>query len=233
MSADNDLPGDLEGLLGGLPPAKKAAAKKAPAKKAEAKPEPEPQETPETFQGQKQNTVSEDGPELVTTPAERPQWTPEALQALRDKIRDEVLAEVREQKAQQAGQHQEAMARAIEATHKGSQEPGGDTGNPFTLPKVPEGTQLPSLIHFTGDGFTVNGKVTYRGQEYVPTEYDTWATMTPQEQILQYKEVKFRIGPWEGLPFDLSDPNLTEEDRIKLEAVMRDRYAQRVTAPLA
>jgi hypothetical protein len=168
-------------------------------------------------------------------PAKKPeskQWTSEELTELRESIKAEVLAEMKALRVGENSRISEAMVGSVAATHKGSQQPGAPTGNPLALPEVPEGTVLPDLVHFTGDGFTINNQVTYRGQEYVPTKHDAWALLDPHQQILTYGEVKFRPGPWEGLPFDLNDPVLTDEDRTKLEAVMRDRYAQRVTAPL-
>lgn len=225
MSAENEF-GDLEGLLGSTPPAKKAAAKKAPAKKAEA-PEPEvnlveaeeigtdePEETSETFQ----------------EPGDRPAWSPESLEEIRAEIKAEVLAELKMSRLQENNRAQLALNKAIETKHKGSLEPGGDIGNPLAPPEPDEDLDLPELIHFVDDGFTIGTEVTYRGQEYVPTKYDSWAALSTQEQIMRYGRIRFRVGPWEGLPFDLNDPALTEEDRIKLENVMRDRFAQRIGA---
>lgn len=215
MSADNKDDLGLDGLddLQRKPAAKKTAS---------ARPKAETPETSETSEPRTQ----------IINNSTAPDWSPESLAALREQIKNELLEEFHKQQLKAASDNSTALDRAIEATHKGTKEPGGDTGNPLKLPEVDDPDKLPPLVHFVTDGFTINEKVTYRGQEYVPTKHDTWATMTTQDQIRRYGEIKFRVGPWDGLPFDLTDPNLSEEDRIKLEAVMQDRYAQRVSAPL-
>ncbi len=64
------------------------------------------------------------------------------------------------------------------------------------------------LIHVLTDGFTINGQVTYRGQEFefpvggkayeqtVNREGRTWLNLTEDEQYDRWGEARFGHGPW-------------------------------------
>lgn len=70
------------------------------------------------------------------------------------------------------------------------------------------------VFHVVNDGFTVFGKVRYRGEEFVVEEgtpefalsYDRYGNFifarSEEDQIEAYGEVKYREGPWPGLPYD-------------------------------
>lgn len=232
MSAD-DLGNDIDGLLGDLnTPAKKAAAKKVPAKRAEPAPQPQPTVTePEEpavvddLDPREEITASLRQQEQFTAASRPEQSLAEIKEQIRREVMAEVLAEFRAEREKSLMQNNQAQLAAIGATHKGTAE---DQTNWMALPAAPDDLELPGLIHFVEDGFTINSTRAFRGQEYEPTRHDAWAAQTPGEQLKAYGRVMFRVGPWEGASFDLDDPALTEEDRQRLAAIAQDRYANRL-----
>lgn len=79
------------------------------------------------------------------------------------------------------------------------------------------------LVHFVEDGFTVGSSVYYRGQEcFLP---EAQANMSGKEQIIRYGARYFRVGPWDGESYDLSDPNLTDAERAKLARIVAEQSA--------
>jgi hypothetical protein len=135
---------------------------------------------------------------------------------------------------------------APSAQHPTSFAPGGYTGapvdgnavahppvNPYTEPVGPKNFDLASrpetplassegdLIHFVEDGFTLGGRVYYRGEQYVAAHDAEWAHLSGTEQVIRYGKRFYRPGPWDGDGYDLSDPNLSPADRTRLLEAMR------------
>ena len=83
------------------------------------------------------------------------------------------------------------------------------------IPAVPSDPDPDVVLHVLADGWTVLGKVFYRGEEIrlkrgtptweltVDREGRSWIDMDQAEQIRRYKEVKFAMGPW---PFPTEAP---------------------------
>lgn len=102
--------------------------------------------------------------------------------------------------------------------------------------KTPEGR----VFHVLKDGFTVLGKVWYRGEEIVLDDaaYEetkdmnghSWADLTEKDQYEKWDDLYFAPGPWPHKGYDLDDPSLTEEDRAKLRAA-EEKRRQRAAMP--
>lgn len=79
------------------------------------------------------------------------------------------------------------------------------------------------LIHFVDDGFTIGNKVCYRGEEMRVPNDSPFLADTNRDQIRRYNRLMWKLGPWDGAGFDLSDPTLTDTDRAKLLRIMDER----------
>ena len=91
------------------------------------------------------------------------------------------------------------------------------------------------LIHFVADGFTAQGENWYRGQELEFGKNsvafkqtfnrlgESWVLYTEEQQLVNYGEVKFRRGPWPGLPYE--DGSVAEKERRRNRAapVIKDK----------
>lgn len=221
MSANDDgfdLGADLESLLNDTtpPPApKKAAAKKA------APPKEEPVEEVPTPPVPTQEAVAASVGEAVITPEDLKKLLAENVR-LQNQL-DSLLAA----KTSDPDSHRSPTEAYLEpggldpATEAylelGDSKALGGVRNPQTFGEIPE------IIHFESDGFTIGGKVWYRGEEYRPRPKDGWAGMSIKDQMTKFGSVMFRPGPWDGLDFDLDDPNLSEEDRSRLLAISNQR----------
>ena len=105
--------------------------------------------------------------------------------------------------------------------------------------KVATGTLV---VHFLEDGFTVFGKVWYRGEELaLEPDSDNWNSsllpdgrnlfqLTEQEQIAKWGKWFFREGRWQGKRLtEIEDEELTEADRIQLakaEQIREERFGK-------
>lgn len=143
--------------------------------------------------------------------------------------REEIEAEVRAQI--EAEQREEARARemASDAKPVSGRDLDGDPTQPGAV-----------TVHFVEDGFTLLGKVWYRGEELTINEgTEQWEAALykggprivlqldefEQEEI--YGRRYFREGTWRGKGFDLTDKDLTEEERRaleKAEQIRMERY---------
>lgn len=86
-------------------------------------------------------------------------------------------------------------------------------------------------VHFVDDGFTILGKVWYKGEELVVSpgtpEWDeihdrngnTTLLLDEWQQMDRYGRRLFAPGPWGGRGYDVDDPSLTDEDRSRLAAL--------------
>ena len=90
-------------------------------------------------------------------------------------------------------------------------------GQPTSVENEP-----PVKIHFVDDGFTVGGRMFYRGEEAMIPASTPWLAYNARQQIKIYGKRIFRTGPWDGESFDLSDPALTKADRERLKALETD-----------
>jgi hypothetical protein len=76
------------------------------------------------------------------------------------------------------------------------------------------------VIHFLDDGATIGSRLTRRGEELaVNPEKETWVNMTRVQQQKVYGRQLWAKGPWPYGGFDLTDPELTVEDKLKLIAI--------------
>lgn len=156
-------------------------------------------------------------------------------------IRAEVEAELRAEMERQRTEI-EAQVRAEVERERAEAERSALDDKPITGFDISDSpaTEGSVTIHFVEDGFTVLGKVWYRGEELtlVPGS-DQW------EQAPDYRDKKFallnefeqeeiwgrrffRNGPWRGKSLtEIDDPELTEEDRAVLaqaEKIRNERY---------
>jgi hypothetical protein len=143
----------------------------------------------------------------------------------------------------------EAMARRrqkLENESKGHVEGVKET----TVEAPADASNEVITIHFVADGLTAFNNVWYKGQElsvevgsdqYTETldkEGNSWLLLDEFDQIDRWDEVKFRPGPWRGLPMGeavkLADQIASEEDpdkRAKLEKKLA-RLGQPKGAPV-
>lgn len=81
-------------------------------------------------------------------------------------------------------------------------------------------------IAILDDGWTHSTRVMHRGQHIKEVDIDlpenTHFHLTPDEQIEKYGRVFFRIGVWEGALYDTGDPNLTDNEKARLEEANRE-----------
>jgi hypothetical protein len=136
---------------------------------------------------------------------------------LRAELEAELEAKFNERFAALEAKLTAASAPAIVTINNPSAKPnnhwlGFDPNNPLDLP---EGET--QLVHFVEDGFTVGSSVYYRGQEANLPKNDI---LSGRDQYRKYGQQYYRVGPWDGEGYNLDDPNLTDEDRARLQAVM-------------
>lgn len=219
---------DLDALLNAEPPARKQTAKKA-APGGRVAPTPDQADMVRAQVNPGEYVVSASG----ISPAE-----PLAEQPSMDDFRA-LLAEVkalREQVAQPSTQITNYAAPSEQRRADVMDNPlpaPVQHRDPYNEPVGPQNRDLPSgpaapiseqdgvLIHFVEDGFTVGGRVYYRGEQYVAPRNADWAGLSGTDQVMRFGKVMFRPGPWDGAGYDLSDPRLTSTDRQRLLEVMR------------
>lgn len=102
--------------------------------------------------------------------------------------------------------------------------------------KTGEGPGPKHTIHFLTDGFTALGKVWYRGEELtvaegspdwerLQTQYGNEMTLSQDVQRALYGQVHHKAGPWPHDEFDLTDENLSPNDKAALLQVAKRRAA--------
>lgn len=149
---------------------------------------------------------------------------------LRAELEDKIRAEYEERLAEE--RRQVELARAAN-----SSDPSPVSG--LTISGDP-GAQGAVTIHFVEDGFTVLGKVWYRGEELtiVPGTKQweesphyagkIFADLDEFDQEAIWGQRYFRQGPWRGKRLsEIDDPELTEADRaalMKAEQIRNERY---------
>jgi len=157
--------------------------------------------------------------------------TPAAKKAspAKTKSRDEIKAELKADfEAQQASQDEleklraeiraelkaEYEAKLAEATSEADASVDGLDETPY--PHVtPEPGEI--VIHMVEDGLTVGNRVCYRGEELAlnPEEHP-WMKYSRKAQIEFLGKHFFAPGPWPYGGYDLTDPELSPEDRQRL-----------------
>lgn len=79
------------------------------------------------------------------------------------------------------------------------------------------------VIHFVDDGLTFGGEVYYRGQELSLNPVDNpWVNMPRTRQIQKWGKQLFAKGAWPYGGFDLSDPEMSDEDKARLLALSKN-----------
>lgn len=124
--------------------------------------------------------------------------------ALRDQLRAELRREI------EAEVRAEIASRSTVNVMDGFFAPDGVSVSP---------TEEQVLVHFIDDGFTIGGRMFYRGEETLVPASTPWLALNSRQQIRQYGKRIFRTGPWDGEGFDLTDPALTAADRVRLAAL--------------
>ena len=122
-------------------------------------------------------------------------------EAIRAEIRAELEAEYRQRLAAAATPEADASIDGVEETNYLHITPGpGEV-----------------VIHMVDDGLTYGNKVYMRGEELaVDPEKNPWINLSTSKQIQQFGKALFAKGPWPYGGYDLTDPNLTPEDKKKL-----------------
>lgn len=78
------------------------------------------------------------------------------------------------------------------------------------------------VIHFVDDGATLGSRRFVRGEELaVNPEENPWVNETRAQQIRGRGKHLWAKGPWPYGGFDLTDPNLTQADKMRLVAESR------------
>lgn len=163
------------------------------------------------------------------------------------KQREELLAELKaerdslESKREELDGEKAAMA-AFEAQIRKT-ESVAEQAKPVAVPEVDASTPGAVTVNFVEDGLTLLGKVWYVGEELtIVPETPQWEeaidrrtgrmllTFDEDEQIERWGRRFFRPGHWKGTGFDLEDPNLTDEERLRLQSI-QDKRMSRTAAP--
>ena len=123
------------------------------------------------------------------------------LERLKAEIRAELEAEYQERLKQVATPKADASYEGLTETPYVHIEPG-----PGQV-----------LIHMVDDGLTFGQKVYLRGEELaVDPEENPWVNYSRTEQIRRFEKQLYAKGPWPYGGYDLTDPELTAEDKKRL-----------------
>lgn len=154
--------------------------------------------------------------------------------------REELLAELKADR-DKIDNEKAAMA-AFEAQIRKT-ESVSEQAKPATVPEVDAETPGAVTVNFVDDGMTLLGKVWYIGEELtIVPDTPQWEeatdgrtgrmllTFDEDEQIQRWGRRFFRPGHWKGSGFDLDDPNLTDEERLRLQSI-QDKRTSRTAAP--
>lgn len=161
--------------------------------------------------------------ETAATP--EPGVTLDQLRGLLGEMKDTLKAELRAELAPPR------PAPVVNVTVPEEVAPRSSLPPEYKIPTEPEEgtTETGGIkIHFVEDGFTVGVRVFYRGEEFVAPAGTEWAKLTTTQQYARFGKKYFQQGMWEGQGFDLDDPTLTEDDRVKLLEIMRKRESLEV-----
>ncbi len=133
--------------------------------------------------------------------------------------REQIEAEVREQIEAEQRAVEEARELANEVKPLSGSDIDGDPSQPGAV-----------TVHFVEDGFTLLGKVWYRGEELTinpnTPQWDAALLNGGPRLVIQQDEFEqeekyharyFRPGPWRGKGFDLESEELTDAERRALE----------------
>lgn len=121
---------------------------------------------------------------------------------IRARIEAELRAEI------EADLRAELLSRKVDA----SVEDIDETPYPHITPAPGE-----EVIHMVEDGLTFGNKVFMRGQELaLNPEEQPWINNSRAQQIRQFGKQLFAKGPWPYGGYDLTDPELTPEDKRRL-----------------
>jgi hypothetical protein len=159
-------------------------------------------------------------PEIPTRGRRGPKKESQIRAEVEAELRAKVEAEVRAEMMREAAQKRAAAeASSPMVPHVSGLDLSGD-------PSAPESV----TIHFVDDGFTVLGKVWYRGEELtLEPGSQQWeeapsyrgkifALLDEFEQEEIWGRRFFREGLWRGKRLsEIDDPELTSEDRVALE----------------
>ena len=124
----------------------------------------------------------------------------EREEAIRAEIRAELEAEYKAKQAEQPAPA-DASGNGLEETNYLHIEPGpGEV-----------------VIHTVDDGLTFGPKVYMRGEELaLNPEQNPWVNYSRTKQIQQFGKALYAKGPWPYGGYDLTDPNLSPEDKKRL-----------------
>lgn len=125
------------------------------------------------------------------------------LEAIKAQIRAEIEKEIEERIRKEVLADQEVATDVVEAP-------------PIHIHAAEDEV----VIHFVDDGLTFGGKLYYRGQELSlnPVE-NPWVNMPRSRQIQKWGKQLFAKGAWPYGGFDLSDPEMSDEDKARLLAL--------------
>lgn len=163
-------------------------------------------------------------------PAKPKAETPAQMKA---RLRAEIEAEMRAEIEAELRAEVEAQAEGDDLTLEKLFDPNFQDGPAPDL-RVPD--QIPRNaihVHFIADGYTILGKMWYRGEELIvepnTQQWDevhdrngnTTLTLDEYEQEDRWGETKLRPGPWRGksLASLLDDDSLTDEEKDRLAQI--------------
>lgn len=127
---------------------------------------------------------------------------------MRRRIEEELRAEI------EADLRAELSSRKVDASTEDIEE----TPYPHITPGPGE-----KVIHTVEDGLTVGNRVYVRGEELALNPQDhPWIEFGRSKQIKIYGKQLFVQGPWPYGGYDLTDPELTPEDKRRLIDVTSD-----------
>lgn len=175
-----------------------------------------------------------------TKPRRGPRKEADIRAEVEAQMRAEVEAQVRAEMEEKI--RREMQEQAEEQRRKDELSRSASSDKPVTGFQISGNPQAEGsvTIHFVDDGFTVLGKVWYRGEELtiVPgtkqwdqsPEYKgkIFAVLDEFEQEEIWGRRFFRLGPWRGKRLtEIDDPELTEAERnalAKAEQIRNERF---------
>lgn len=182
----------------------------------------------------------ENAPSPVTAPVVPPKKRgPKSKEEIRAEIEAELRAEVEASLREELAAEMRAKAQEEEKNRQAASEAKPINGLQITGDISAEGAVT---IHFVDDGFTILGKIWYRGEELtvVPEtsqweesmvefpkgsgSYKCFAELDEFEQEEKWGRRFFRPGLWRGKRLDeIDDETLTDSERAQLAKAQRLR----------